>query len=622
MCSEAQGLRASAPVGCRSCRASSTPLSACSRRSRWPARSRPESCSRLAEVLDKAGFALPRGLGRRRLRHGGQARRREPVGADPGAEGPDDDAARAGAARPLPRRLAAGGIGLRAPVRLLARPRTAIDVFRLHDPLNDVSNLREAGEAIVDAGKEFHAGLVYSPGDPGAMDQLVEQAKELPDLGATRALVHDPSGGARAAPGRRARRTGQRGVGPARRLLLPGRGRQRPRRLARGGARRRRPDRLRDLSARALAPPRRRRVARVRARRDGPRHGRRRRPALGGVRPRRRAHRRRARDAARAAARGARGRVRPADRARRGARHPPARPRRRRPAARDARGAPGDPPRDRLAAARGPDRPDPRLAGADPRPLRAPLRHRRRRVPGARPGRLRHGRPARSTRPSRRAVALLSDGVPLEDDPPTAEDVRAGGRGARGERGGARPARALRRGGRGAAADDPRAPHARRLAARRRSRRRASSGSASSSGSCRRAASPRWRSRTRGCASPCAGPTSARRSSLRPLGRGRRVRAAGRAGARAAGVDPGRVADGRRLLPRRPSPGTPPFVEVGDVVAPGQTLCLLEAMKLFNELKSERDGPRARDPRRERQAGRVRAAPVRARADRRAAGRL
>src|ERR671932_1847137 len=39
-----------------------------------------------------------------------------------------------------------------------------IDVFRLHDPLNDVSNLREAAEAIAAAGREFDAGLVYSPG--------------------------------------------------------------------------------------------------------------------------------------------------------------------------------------------------------------------------------------------------------------------------------------------------------------------------------------------------------------------------------------------------------------------------------------------------------------------------
>ena len=41
---------------------------------------------------------------------------------------------------------------------------------------------------------------------------------------------------------------------------------------------------------------------------------------------------------------------------------------------------------------------------------------------------------------------------------------------------------------------------------------------------------------------------------------------------------------------RGPEPGAPPFVEVGDVVASGQTLCLLEAMKLFNELKAEIDG--------------------------------
>jgi oxaloacetate decarboxylase alpha subunit len=70
-----------------------------------------------------------------------------------------------------------------------------IDVFRLHDPLNDVSNLREAGEAIVEAGREFHAGLVYSPGRTGESDALVEQARKLPELGATRALIHDPTGG-------------------------------------------------------------------------------------------------------------------------------------------------------------------------------------------------------------------------------------------------------------------------------------------------------------------------------------------------------------------------------------------------------------------------------------------
>ena len=69
-----------------------------------------------------------------------------------------------------------------------------IDVFRLHDPLNDVSNLREAGEAIVGAGRQLHVGLVYSPGRTGESDALVEQAKRLGELGAARVLLNDPTG--------------------------------------------------------------------------------------------------------------------------------------------------------------------------------------------------------------------------------------------------------------------------------------------------------------------------------------------------------------------------------------------------------------------------------------------
>jgi acetyl-CoA carboxylase biotin carboxyl carrier protein len=41
---------------------------------------------------------------------------------------------------------------------------------------------------------------------------------------------------------------------------------------------------------------------------------------------------------------------------------------------------------------------------------------------------------------------------------------------------------------------------------------------------------------------------------------------------------------------RAPQPGAPPFVEVGDAVAPGQTLCILEAMKLMNEVKADAEG--------------------------------
>jgi len=71
---------------------------------------------------------------------------------------------------------------------------SGIDVFRLHDPLNDVSNLREAAEAIEAAGREFDAGLVYSPGKTGETHELVEQARKLPELGAARIVLNDPTG--------------------------------------------------------------------------------------------------------------------------------------------------------------------------------------------------------------------------------------------------------------------------------------------------------------------------------------------------------------------------------------------------------------------------------------------
>jgi acetyl-CoA carboxylase biotin carboxyl carrier protein len=36
-----------------------------------------------------------------------------------------------------------------------------------------------------------------------------------------------------------------------------------------------------------------------------------------------------------------------------------------------------------------------------------------------------------------------------------------------------------------------------------------------------------------------------------------------------------------------PKPGDPPFVKVGDFVEPGQVLCIIESMKLMNEIESE-----------------------------------
>ncbi|MDB5251964.1 MAG: acetyl-CoA carboxylase [Flaviaesturariibacter sp.] len=41
---------------------------------------------------------------------------------------------------------------------------------------------------------------------------------------------------------------------------------------------------------------------------------------------------------------------------------------------------------------------------------------------------------------------------------------------------------------------------------------------------------------------------------------------------------------------RRPSPDKPIFAEVGDEVSPGKVVCIIEAMKLFNEIESEVKG--------------------------------
>jgi oxaloacetate decarboxylase (Na+ extruding) subunit alpha len=148
---------------------------------------------RVAETLDKAGFAYLEVSG------GGcfeSAVRR-------GIESPWERirALKARTSTPL-------GLALRGRLLVGSRPvdedfirrfiasaaANGIDVFRLHDPLNDVSNLRQAAEAVATAGGDFEAGLVYSPGRTGETEPLIEQARELPELGAVRVLLHDPTG--------------------------------------------------------------------------------------------------------------------------------------------------------------------------------------------------------------------------------------------------------------------------------------------------------------------------------------------------------------------------------------------------------------------------------------------
>jgi acetyl-CoA carboxylase biotin carboxyl carrier protein len=41
---------------------------------------------------------------------------------------------------------------------------------------------------------------------------------------------------------------------------------------------------------------------------------------------------------------------------------------------------------------------------------------------------------------------------------------------------------------------------------------------------------------------------------------------------------------------RAPDPASPPFVDIGDTVNKGQTLCIIEAMKLMNEIEADVDG--------------------------------
>jgi oxaloacetate decarboxylase (Na+ extruding) subunit alpha len=148
---------------------------------------------RLAEILDKAGFAYLEVSG------GGCF----DAAVKRGVESPWERirALKARVKTPL-------GLALRGRFLVGSRPVDAdfarrfvasaaengIDVFRLHDPLNDVSNLREAAEAIVAADRDFEAGLVYSPGRTGEIETLIERAKMLPELGAVRVLLHDPTG--------------------------------------------------------------------------------------------------------------------------------------------------------------------------------------------------------------------------------------------------------------------------------------------------------------------------------------------------------------------------------------------------------------------------------------------
>ena len=183
------------------------------------------------------------------------------MGADPRPQGPDEDAARAGAARPLPRRLAPGRRRLRAALRRLGRaerhrrlpsPRPA--ERRVEPPRGGRG--RQRGRPGVRRRPRLQPRPARRDGDA--------RREGAPSSRARRRAGADPRSHrlARAAPRARARRGDQGRERAPGRPLLPGRDGNRPCRGARGGAGGRRPDRLRGLPDRAHAAPRVRRDAR------------------------------------------------------------------------------------------------------------------------------------------------------------------------------------------------------------------------------------------------------------------------------------------------------------------------------------------------------------------------
>ncbi len=94
--------------------------------------------------------------------------------------------------------------------------------------------------------------------------------------------------------------------------------------------------------------------------------------------------------------------------------------------------------------------------------------------------------------------------------------------------------------------------------------------------------------------------------------------AGGAAAAPAAPVpEPAPVAEGKVIKSpmvgtfyRSASPGSKPFVEIGDAVKEGQAVCIIEAMKIMNEIEADTRRQGAAHPVRERAGGRIRPAAV------------
>jgi oxaloacetate decarboxylase alpha subunit len=76
---------------------------------------------------------------------------------------------------------------------ILSAAESGIDIFRLQDPMNDVENLAAAAAAVREAGGRLYAGLAFS-GKMSNLERVVEKARRLAELGADHVILHDPAG--------------------------------------------------------------------------------------------------------------------------------------------------------------------------------------------------------------------------------------------------------------------------------------------------------------------------------------------------------------------------------------------------------------------------------------------
>src|SRR3954454_18618214 len=76
---------------------------------------------------------------------------------------------------------------------ILCAAESGIEIFRLHDPLNDVENLASAAAAVREAGCRLYAGLAFSGYMPN-LPSVVDKARRLAELGADHLVLNDPAG--------------------------------------------------------------------------------------------------------------------------------------------------------------------------------------------------------------------------------------------------------------------------------------------------------------------------------------------------------------------------------------------------------------------------------------------